>query len=306
MKKIICYVVLLCVPCATPAQAGEPQLIRESYFSEAVDAERDYRVYLPRDFSTRSSWPVMLFLHGDGERGDAKGELDFVLVHGPLYEAWVQKRDLPFVIIAPQLPMYGRGEIPYLRDRKAEDIPRRLATGTPERPDKFPSQAPMSGALGKTPDEFGAEGPPSGWNLHDAELIAMVDTVIEKYRGDRDRVYLTGISYGGFGRWFVAARHAERFAAAVPIAAYAHPDLAAPIAAAGMPVWCFAGGRDPVVPVEYFYPGLNELERLSPADLRFTVEEDMGHDVWKRAYARGDIYDWLLSHARTAAPDSSD
>ena len=53
----------------------------------------------------------MLFLHGDGERGDGKGELDYVLVHGPLFEAWCQRRDLPFIIISPQLPMFGQGEV---------------------------------------------------------------------------------------------------------------------------------------------------------------------------------------------------
>ena len=142
------------------------------------------------------------------------------------------------------------------------------------------------------------EGPPSGWNLHAAELIGMVDTVIEKYRGDSNRVYLTGLSYGGFGVWWMASRYPERFAAANPIVGFAHPDLIEPIAEAGIPVWCFAGGRDPVVLVEHFYAGMNKLEELSSAEVRFTVEEDMGHDVWSRVYAGEDVYRWLLSHSR--------
>jgi alpha-beta hydrolase superfamily lysophospholipase len=65
-----------------------------------------------------------------------------------------------------------------------------------------------------------------------------------------------------------------------------------------MPVWCFAGGRDPVVQVDYFYEGMNKLERLGHPDVRFTVEEDMSHDVWTRVYAGEDIYRWMLSHSR--------
>lgn len=240
----------------------------------------------------------MLFLHGNGERGDGKGELDFVMVHGPLYEAWVQKRDLPFVIIAPQLPMYEMGQEPYIRDRKAEDIPRRLAKGIPARDRKFESSDPMNGSTSKTPGQYGIEGPPSGWSLHDEELIGMVDNIIDNYRGDPTRVYITGLSYGGFGAWYMASKYPERFAALNPIVAYAHPDLAYSIAEHQLPVWCFSGGRDRAVPVEFFYAGMNRLEQLGHEDVRFTVEEDMNHDVWTRVYAGDDIYNWMLSQSR--------
>jgi len=57
-------------------------------------------------------------------------------------------------------------------------------------------------------------------------------------------------------------------------------------------------GRDRVVPVAKFYAALNRLERLSSAEVRFTIEADMGHDVWRRVYAGEDVYSWLLSHSR--------
>lgn len=297
MKCLKLLAIFLLLPCTAMAQS-EPQLLRESYFSEVTGTERDYFVYLPREFSTRDEWPVMLFLHGNGERGDGKEELDFVLVHGPLYETWIQKRDLPFVILAPQLPMYDMGEVSYIKDRRIEDIPKRLAEGTPARPEKFPSEQPMNGSQGDFPEQAPVEGPPSGWNLHASELIGMVDTAIDKYRGDPQRIYLTGISYGGFGVWWMASKYPERFAAANPIVGYAHPDLIDSIALAEIPVWCFAGGRDPAVPVEHFYAGMNKLEMLSPAEVRFTVEEDMNHDVWTRVYAGEDIYSWLLSQSK--------
>lgn len=298
VSVITSALLLGCAPVADLAKSGEPQLVRESYFSEVTGLERDYYVYLPRDFTGRKRWPVMLFLHGNGERGDGKGELDFVMVHGPLYEAWVRKRDLPFVIVAPQLPMYEMGEVPYIKNRSATDIPRRLPEGVPPREADMPSDEPMGGSPARTPAEFGIEGPPSGWPLHAAELIRMVDAAIGKYRGDPERVYITGLSYGGFGTWYMAGRYPERFAAASPVAAYAHPDLADSIARHQVPVWCFAGGRDPVVPVAYFYEAFNELEHLGLEDFRLTVEEDMSHDVWKRVYAGQDLYDWLLSHSK--------
>ena len=62
--------------------SDDPQLLRESYDSDVTKLERDYFVYLPPGFSTRQAWPVLLFLHGNGERGDGKDELDFVLKKG--------------------------------------------------------------------------------------------------------------------------------------------------------------------------------------------------------------------------------
>ena len=80
-----------------------------------------------------------MFLHGNGERGDAKADLDYVLTNGPLYEAWIQKRDLPFIIIAPQLPMYGMDEkADYLKRRTRAQIPVRLEHGVPDRPPDVP------------------------------------------------------------------------------------------------------------------------------------------------------------------------
>ena len=67
----------------------------------------------------------------DNRVHDAKAELDYVLIHGPVSEAWFQKRDLPFVIISPQLDKFSRGQIPYIRDRTPAQIPKRLADGAP-------------------------------------------------------------------------------------------------------------------------------------------------------------------------------
>ena len=102
---------LLAVALGPAAPAGDlsaPELKRVSYQSAATGLERDYYVYLPEGFAQKDKWPVILTLSGNGERGNGKDELDYVLANGPLFEAWSQQRHLPFVIIAPQLPMFGQ------------------------------------------------------------------------------------------------------------------------------------------------------------------------------------------------------
>jgi predicted peptidase len=285
---------------ATARGASAAELRRISYKSARTGQERDYFVYLPPGHAQKKDWPVMLFLHGNGERGDGKGDLDYVLTHGPLFEAWCQKRDLPFVIISPQLPMFGQAEVPYIKSRKPDSIPRRLADGINERPKAQEARLPEP-MQGKASDDRlpdGPQGPVDGWFEIEDELIAMVDGSVASFKGDSQRVYLTGLSYGGFGAWYLAARHAQKFAAVAPVVAYGHPDQAATITAAKLPLWVFAGGRDPIVSLRYFYPVLNRLEALGHPGVRFTNHEDLGHFTWIRVYEGDDIYAWFLKHSR--------
>ncbi len=285
---------------AAGVASSEPQLRRVSYQSQRTGKPRDYFVYLPRGFAQSKQWPVLLFLHGDGERGDAKGELDFVLTHGPLFEAWCQRRDLPFVIISPQLDVFSRGEISYIRDRDATKLPRRLPAGINPRPNAgdVREARPMQGVMSDERFPDGPAGPPEGWDEMESELLAMLDRTVADFKGDARRIYLTGLSYGGFGTWYLAARHPQKFAAIAPIVGYGHPDHAAPIAKAKLPLWVFAGGRDPVVPLRYFYPVMNRLEALGHPEVRFSVEEDLGHLTWVRIYEGQDLYSWLLAQSR--------
>ena len=287
---------------AAEKSPAAPELRRISYQSARTGKERDYFVYLPPGHAQKKDWPVMLFLHGDGERGDGKGELDYVLTHGPLFEAWCQKRDLPFIIISLQLPMFGRGNQPYIKTRTPASIPARRAEGINPQPNTVTGDIRLSEPMsGKAPDDKlpdGPLGPTEGWYEIEDELIAMVDRTVAAFKGDPKRVYLTGLSYGGFGSWYLAAHHADKFAAVAPIVGYGHPDHAAPIAAAKLPLWVFAGGRDPVVPLRYFYPVLNRLEALGHPEVRFTNHEDLGHFTWVRVYEGEDLYAWFLRQSR--------
>lgn len=288
------------------AQSDEltDQLLRESYVSSFDDSERDYFLYLPQGYDPLSDkkWPVILFLHGNGERGNGKDELDYVKHHGPLYEAWVQKRNLPFIIIAPQLHMMGQDTVgkDYISNRRFEDIPQRLNEGTPQR-SISQSYGPMrSVPVAKTAktDQLYERFASNGWNLVADDVRSILLSVLKNHQADDDRVVLSGISYGGVGTWQIGSFFPELFAALNPIVGFGHPDLVEPIAEYQIPVWCFAGGRDYVVDKSHFYAGLNKLESLSSAPVRFTVHEDMGHDTWKRVYAGEDIYQWMLNQKR--------
>ena len=271
-------------------------LSRIPYTSQATGAERDFFLYLPRGYAeSTEAWPLLLFLHGNGERGDAKSDLDYLLANGPLYEAWIQKRDLPFVIVAPQLPMYGQdAEAAYLRDRSREQIPVRLAEGTPARPANHATRGPLDAVRAQPSVPHGIDGPTMGWPKLEHDLLGILEHVLDNYRVDRSRQYLSGLSYGAFGSWYLASQYPGRFAALAVVVGYPHPEHAPAIARAQTPIWCFAGGRDEAVPLEYFYVGLNRLEALGHRRLRFTIEADMGHDVWDRVYGGRDVYDWML------------
>ena len=280
----------------------EAQLLRVPYQSKIDQSERDFFLYLPKNYSADSNqpFPVLMFLHGNGERGNGKDELDYVMIHGPLYEAWIQKRDLPFVMIVPQLPMFGFDEmgLDYIDNRDTSWIPKRLQTGTPPRTIPYQPDYPMIGALQSDTFPNDIKTLPMGWEQCDEDLMNMLDYVSQNFNIDKNRIYLSGLSYGGFGTWNMASRHPEVFAAINPIVGWGHPDFMSPIAKNQIPVWAIAGGRDNVIQTKFFYKGINRLEELGHNNVRFTVHEDMGHDTWIRVYGGEDIYNWLLSHKK--------
>jgi predicted peptidase len=286
-------------------QTGNPQLLRLPYKSVVDDLERDYFLYLPIGYEKDSAkkWPVLVYLHGDGERGNGKEDLDYVIGYGPLYEAWVQKKDLPFIIIAPQNHMFGRDgpDGPdYIRNRTREGIPRRLDKGVPPHNTDMPARqmyGPMRGAVTaeSLPDERFQRT--TGWRMTDPDVITILDSVLEDYHADRSRVYLTGASMGGFGTWYYASEYPEKFAALLPVVGFPSVEQAETVAKAKIPVWVFSGGRDPAVETKYFFAGMNRMDELG-ATMRFTTEQDMFHDVWNRVYAGDDVYNWLLQYKK--------
>jgi len=129
-------------------------------------------------------------------------------------------------------------------------------------------------------------------------LIHILDEVLATRRADSERVYLTGLSYGGYGSFYMAAAHPERWAAVAPIVGTGDPATAGVIAEHRLPIWIFGGGRDPVIHVGWLYDMAQALVAAGHPDVRFTVHEDMGHDAWTRVYSSLDFYEWLLSNRR--------
>jgi predicted peptidase len=281
---------------------SEEQLLRETYISELNNKEREYFVYLPKGYHSQQNknWPVILFLHGNGERGNGKNELDFVLTHGPIYEAWVQKKNLPFIIVSPQLHMFDfdqRG-LSYIDNRKFSDIPKRQVIGVPNRARAMSSEHEITREKSVINMQDIAPLLPLGWEEVEVDLLNILNKVSTNFNVEPGKVYLTGMSYGGFGTWYMASKYPKEFAAIAPVVGWGHPDFMAPIAEQKLPVWQFAGGRDNSVDIQYFYAGIEKLRELGHENIQFTVHEEMNHDAWTRVYGSDDFYQWLLKHSK--------
>ena len=127
------------------------------------------------------------------------------------------------------------------------------------------------------------------------QLIALVDRAIAELRVDPTRVYVTGLSMGGHGTWRLAAKYPERIAAAIPICGGG--DLAWAPELRQVPIWCFHGEKDSVVPVSASKTMVVAI-RKTGGDVKLTLYPEAGHDSWTETYENPEIYKWLLSHHR--------
>ncbi len=196
-----------------------------------------YLLYLPKDYGKAGEkWPLIIFLHGAGERGD---NLRQVEVHGP--PKVVKGKDLPFIIVSPQCP----------KD--------------------------------------------SWWPKQVEALIALLDEIVKLHNVDTDRIYLTGLSMGGYGTWSLACDHPERFAAIAPICGGGEPLFGPRLR--HVPVWAFHGAKDPVVPLDRSEVMVQSVKKVG-GDARLTVYPEAGHDSWTVTYDNPELYEWFLKHKR--------
>jgi len=126
-------------------------------------------------------------------------------------------------------------------------------------------------------------------------LTALLDTLEKKYRIDKNREYLTGLSMGGYGTYDLASKTPNRFAAIAPICGSGNPSIA-PILK-DIPIWATHGTKDGAVPFEEDKKLIDAIIAAGNAKVRFTAVKDGEHDVWTDVYKGTDIYDWLLSHS---------
>jgi predicted peptidase len=127
------------------------------------------------------------------------------------------------------------------------------------------------------------------------QLAALLDHVCARMLVDSRRVYVTGLSMGGFGTWRLAASYPDRFAAIAPICGGGELQYAA--ALKDLPIWSFHGAKDTVVPLEESQQMVDAINRLG-GNAKLTVYPDVEHNSWQPAYSDPELYRWLLSQQR--------
>jgi predicted peptidase len=197
----------------------------------------NYLLALPDGYETDPTyrWPLLLFLHGGGERGD---DLTQVARFGPP-QLIAAGQKFPCLVVSPQCP---------------ED---------------------------------------SWWNL--PALEALLVEIARRHRVDPDRIYLTGLSMGGYATWGLAQRHPERYAAIIPICGSG--DLKRAPRLRDLPVWAFHGARDEAVPPRESQKLIDAIRTAGGAP-RFTLYPDAGHDAWTQTYANLEVFQWLFAQQR--------
>jgi predicted esterase len=216
----------------------------------------NYLLTLPPGYdpSGETEWPLLVFLHGLGERSNAEADpmnpvhLNKVRLLGPPLRI-EQGASFPFVVVAPQCPT-------------------------------------------------------AWWD--GAQLEAFIQDLKTRYRIDRTRIYLTGLSMGGFGVYDLAQRQPSRYAAIAPISAAPQVDAANSAAAPNLrdlPIWAFHGANDPLYPVSALQSYLDLIRAAggNPAVTIYSSSPGNAHDAWIPAYADDALYTWLLTHSAPSA-----
>lgn len=234
--RLLSLLLIAITPLVSPAVAfDKPGTQRSAELNTQIQVRMGYLLYLPKDYDAKDAWPLVLFLHGAGERGQ---DLELVKKHGPP-KLISEGKDFPFIVVSPQCP----------KDRWWESI----------------------------------------------ELIALLDDLQGRLKVDQDRIYLTGLSMGGFGTWRLAAFAPDRFAAIAPICGGGETYWAKQIAP--LPVWAFHGAKDKGVPLERSEKMVEAIKKQG-GDPKLTVYPEADHDSWTETYNNPEFYDWLLEQKR--------
>lgn len=217
--------------------------------------ELKYRLFKPAEYDANRKYPLVIFFHGAGERGDDNTKQ---LVHGmkDFSGDEVQKK-FPCFIVAPQCP---NGEqwvnVPWSADKHT----------MPEKPaDSLQLSLDLLAALQK---EFSI---------------------------DSKRIYVTGLSMGGYATWDIVQRKPDLFAAAAPICGGG--DEAGAKAMAKLPIWAFHGDQDTAVKPERSRAMIAAI-KAAGGEPKYTEYEKTGHDSWSATYRDPEFYGWLFAQVR--------
>jgi predicted peptidase len=136
----------------------------------------------------------------------------------------------------------------------------------------------------------------NGFAWSPAQLMLLLDHIEKNYKVDKTRVYVTGLSMGGFGTWMCLNESPKRFAAAAPICGGAKIEWAEKLT--DIPIWVFHGDKDPVVPIDLSKGMVEAIKKADGKKILLSVYEGEGHDSWSRTYNNQMLFDWIFQHDR--------
>lgn len=237
------------------------ELVYEIFEAKTLSASNGvdlpYRIYVPADYSAEKSYPLVLFLHGAGERGD-----DNSLQLKNVVKTLFADDDSPVHDSIFILPQCATG---------AQWVDTPWANGSYSLDDVFAS-------------------------AHHEALLELLAFVRNSYSVDADRLYVMGISMGGFGTWDMIMRHPDTFAAAIPVCGGADPSKASLIA--HIPLRTFHGDMDAAVPISATREMAAALEAANAVDFIYEELSGYGHNVWDYMAEKEGLMDWLFSQRR--------
>lgn len=244
----------------------QAQALVESRFSKEVyesstGEKLNYRKLVPSNLPKNKLLPLVVFLHGKGERGD---DNQAQLKHGlKLFAADEGMKRFPAIVIAPQCPAD------------------QLWAATLQDKDETPKMSPQ---------------PTQAMRL----VIELLDSMLLTDSVDPNRVYVTGLSMGGFGTFDLIARRPTLFAAAAPLCGGGDPSPAAIRRILQMPMWVVHGTDDNVVNINRSREMVYALESAGAAP-RYSELAGFGHNIWDATYGDLELYNWMFNQSKTGA-----
>jgi predicted peptidase len=255
MKRIIIYCLAFFILSGFQVYGQETNAYLKKLFISEGDT-LPYRILYPKDYDKNKSYPLVLFLHGSGERGR---DNELQLVHGSsLFLEEDHQNDYPAFVVFPQCPKEG-----YWSDIEQVGGYRHF----PFRVNPRPSMK---------------------------LLLGLLDQLEEGLNIDATRRYVGGLSMGGFGTFELLARRPDYFAAAFPICGGGNPLLAG-LYADNTALWVFHGAKDDIVSPKNSRSVVDALEELM-ADVRYTEYPEANHNSWDPAFAEPELLPWLFSN----------
>lgn len=236
---------------------------KREYSNESISREMGlpYRLYLPKDCQ---DCRLILFFHGAGRRGNdnyaqiADGNGAEIFMKQILASSYKDE----CLILAPQCPL----EMQWVGHSR--DIWSRGEFNFDEEVETLPMQL----------------------------TLALLEEIIEKYRVDRSRIYVSGLSMGGFATYYVITKHPELFAAAVAVCGGGDPAKAGLIK--HIPLYAFHGLEDDVVPPSSTRKMVAALRKVGAVDVRLCEFPHADHNSWQEAYQTSELYDWLFTQRK--------